>query len=300
MKTTLVVDGTNILHRVFYANLAMSKDIAGGLALHSAFVTLNKYYHKYHPDRMVICFDRSNWRKQYTQSDECISPLVYKANRLENKTPAELAKIKEFKQYITDFEEILRQHTKLHVLSADRLEADDLVAGMVEKFPEDRIIILSADQDFIQLLKTPNVILIDPSNDARRECDDVDWFIFNKCFRGDRGDNVISAYPRVRETRLKKAYFDEFERLSIMDEKYTNPLGKEIRVGDMYKENKLLMDLSCQPDDIKQLILDTIDIELNRPTQFSIFHFKRFCKKHELVKISEKCADYAHMLANIF
>lgn len=299
MKTTLVVDGTNILNRVFHANLAMHNDVAGGLALHSAFVTLNKYFNKYCPNRMVICFDRSNWRKKYTMSGECVSPLVYKANRLEGKTPSELVKIKEFSQRVAEFEDIIRTHTKIHVLSADQLEADDLVAGMVEKFPEDRIIILSADKDFIQLLKTPNVVLIDPDKDARRICDDVNWFMFLKCFRGDKGDNVINAYPRVRETRLKKAYEDEFERLTIMDEKYTSPLGTEIRVGDLFNENKLLMDLTQQPPEIRQLIFDTIDIELARETQFSIFHFKRFCKKHDLVKISEKCADYAHMLANI-
>lgn len=299
MRTFLVIDGTNLLHRVFFANWKTQEEsITSGLALHSAFVTFNKYYQKYQPTNMFVCFDRSNWRKEYTKSEKAITTAIYKGNRYTDLTPSETLRIQEFHKHIEDFETILRENTSIKVLSADKLEADDLVAGMTQQFPNDRIIIISTDKDFIQLLRTPNIMLIDPDSGKPRECEDPDWFIFEKCFRGDRGDNVRSAYPRVRSTRLEKAYTDEFERLTIMNETWVDPLGNTVKVGDLFQENKLLMDLTCQPSEIRQLITDTINNELGRNNPFSYFHFRKFCSRHDLKKISERCSDYAKMLSN--
>jgi hypothetical protein len=300
MQTLLVIDGTNILNRVFFQCWKQSLDGAmpSGIAFHSAFVTLNKYYQKYKPSKMIICFDRPNWRKEYTQSKEAISPLIYKGNRNQDMTPSELIRYEEFKRHVSDFEAILREYTSINVLSAELLEADDLIGGVVQHCPDDRIILLSADKDFIQLLRTPNVMLIDPATDTPRTCDDVDWFIFEKCIRGDRGDNVGSAYPRVKTTRLQKAYADEFERLSLFSDNWVSPLGKTMNVGELFQENKKLMDLSCQPPEIRQLIEDTVTTGLQSSAKFSIFHFKKFCNRHQLIKIVEQCGNYVKMLSN--
>jgi hypothetical protein len=275
-----------------------------GLALHSAFTTLNKYYNKFNPTKIICTFDRPNWRKVYTQSDLCISGAVYKGTRRQDMTPAEQHRYNIFQEHIKSFEEIVRKRTSMVCLAADMLEADDLMAGFVEMYPEDKVIVVSADKDLIQLLKYPNVRLINPIDDKERTEDDIDWFMFLKCIRGDRGDNVMSAYPRVRETKVRAAFEDEFERLSLMN--HTFKIMKEVDgvdvetevcVGELFEENKLLMDLFDQPSNIRALIRDTIEDGMVYTGKYSHFHFIKFCNKHDLKRIVENVDNYVKMLS---
>jgi hypothetical protein len=65
----------------------------------------------------------------------------------------------------------------------------------------------------------------------------IDYALFNKCVRGDVSDNIISAYPRVREQSTKKnvgvmdAFLDRkskgFNWQSFMNSTWENPLGEK-------------------------------------------------------------------------
>lgn len=304
MKTYLVLDASNLLHRTFFAGYQANggdDHTMAGLALHSAFTTLNKYFNKFNPTKVICTFDRSNWRKEYTKSDLCISGQLYKGTRRQDMTPGEQHRYNLFQEHITEFEEIVRKRTSMVCLAADMLEADDLMAMFPEMYPEDRVIVISADKDLIQLLKFPNVTLIDPITDKPRTCDDVEWFMFLKCIRGDRGDNVASAYPRVRETKVREAFEDEFARLTMMNHTYKTMRGDEeveVRVGDMFEENELLMDLYKQPAPVRKLMRKTIEEGMEDPGKYSHFHFIKFCNKHDLKKIVEKVDNYLKMLSS--
>lgn len=303
MKTYLVLDMSNLLHRTFFAGYNMTKSTdstASGLALHSAFQTLNKYFTKFNPTKTICVFDRPNWRKDYTKSELCLSGKLYKGTRRQDMTPNEEKRYQEFLQHAEEFEAIVREHTSMVCMAADMLEADDIMAGFAEQYQDDRVIVISADKDLIQLLKFPNVSLIDPINDKERTCDDVEWFMFLKCIRGDRGDNVASAYPKVREVAVRKAFDDEFERLALMDKRFTmirNEEPVEFRVGDLFKENQLLMDLYSQPEPVKRLIKSTIKKSMTNTGKYSHFHFIKFCGKHDLKRISENVDRYIKMLS---
>jgi PAS domain-containing protein len=152
------------------------------------------------------------------------------------------------------------------------MEADDCIAAFCQLYadPTHEINIVSGDKDFTQLLKLPNVKLINPDNGKARNQpgdkdyeEDIDYWLFKKFIRGDGGDNVPSAFPRVRETRIKKAYEHEYDRLNFMNEHWTQSVfeadenGIEVekkivhRVGDLYEENIILMDLYRQPDEVQ-------------------------------------------------
>ena len=94
----------------------------------------------------------------------------------------------------TELEELLKNHTTVRTLSANMLEADDLIAGLVSRFPDDKVVIISADGDYKQLLKYDNVTLINPIDDKQ-----VFWMtligLCLKCIRGDTGDNV-KCFPQ--------------------------------------------------------------------------------------------------------
>jgi hypothetical protein len=281
-----------------------------GLAHHSALTMLNKYFRKFQPSKVVMTFDRPSWRKHYTKSDLCISGKLYKGHRKQQMTPKDKEKFSHFMDHIQHFEEIMRERTSVICLASEMLEADDLVAGFVQKYGDDnRIIIVSTDQDFIQLLYNDNIELIDPSKDKSRrpllEEDykgDIEYFMFQKCLRGDSGDNVMSAFPRVRKTRIDKAYTDSFERANLMHETWNVGIPgeedyKEYVVKDLFEENKLLMDLRHQPDAVRKIIDDTIEKEMEDPGKYSHFHFLKFLGEYELKKITQSIDNFVPMLS---
>lgn len=301
----IAYDISNLLHRCFYANRGESDDtVIAGMAHHVALTTLNKYYKKYNPDKIIMCFDRPNWRKTHTALDTTISPKVYKANR-QQMTESQKAKRKLFMEHLTEFENLMREHTSVICLAADELEADDLMAGVCQTLCHDNsneVVLISADKDMIQLLEYPTVQLVDPATGDHRTLDDwggsPELFMFEKCLRGDTGDNVQSAYPRIRKAKILKAFEDEFEKANIMKHKWTHANGNEYVVEDLYAEGRLLMDLHAQPERIQVLIIETVLENLKNPGSFNYFKFMQFCGEYNLIKITENADKYINMLSS--
>lgn len=305
----MIVDTANLLFRVAAAqgkyNQQGSAEEKAGLAMHMALNSLNKYYKQFKPDQLAVTFEGSaNWRKDYTRSDKCLSKKVYKANRVKDDSMIP------FFELIKSFEELVREHTSLVCLSNPVLEGDDIFAGYVQRFAEagDEVIGISGDRDFVQLLKYPNFKLINPDNGKPRTLvdvcgvDDAMFFMFEKAMRGDKGDNVFPAYPRVFKKRLQKCLEDDYELTKIMNETWTfeDIDTKEVttyRVGDLFNENVLLMDLDSQPPEIRKVINETLDYELVHHGKFSHFHFVKFCGKFGLKQIAENAPAFANMFS---
>jgi len=299
----LLLDISNLLYRSYFANRDETDDITiGGMAMHGAFLTIRKYYNLYKPKKKIImCFDRKNWRKEYTKSENCISGKIYKGHRRKDMTRSQREKYERFLEHVNEFEELIRQYTSIVCLAKEKLEADDLVAGFIKKYKNDKTTVISTDKDFLQLLRNPNVILIDPATGDKRTLsewnNDVDYFLFTKMLRGDAGDNVQSSYPRVRQTRIEKAFHDPIERVNMMNESWTNHQGREIIVGDLFKENQILMDLNKQPNEIKDLINETVSYEMKNPGTYSHFYFVKFLGKYNMKRLSSQAESYAKMLS---
>lgn len=299
----LVFDISNLLHRTFFAQKGEDDETLAGLATHTALVTLNKYFKMYKPDVVIMAFDRSSWRKEYTASDVCISKKPYKGTRRQDMTPAQQAKYKRFLGHLAELECLIRDYTTIVTLAADKLEADDLIGGVVRLYnaPDTEITIISSDSDLLQLARYQNVKVISPATDKEQSLADYDndpvYYLFQKCVKGDPTDNVQSAYPRVRTTRIRKAYEDSFERVQLMNETWTDQTGRELRVGDVYKENELLIDLSKQPEYIQKIITDTVSTAMSSPRTFSMFHILKFIGKYKLTRIRDGIDQYIPLLS---
>jgi len=314
----LIFDISNILYRTFYANKGDDDITLAGLAQHAALTTLNKYFKEFKPNKVVMTFDRPNWRKDYTKTDKCLSKRIYKGNRRQKMTPAEKAKYEVFCEHLDEFENMMKVHTSVVCLAAPLLEADDLMAGFVQVYDalddEAEFIVVTADCDMKQLLEYPSVRLIDPATGKDRDLsdyeNDVGLFMFEKCLRGDRGDNVMSAYPRVRRTRILKAYHDDFELNNLLNETWKHPDTEEhpineerpegtvFRVKDVFKENMLLMDLNSQPEHIRKLIVKTIVKEMEDPGRYSHFHFLAFLGKYKMEKVARQLEIFIPLLSS--
>ena len=210
-------------------------------------------------------------------------------------------KYEEFIAHMQEFENLIINNSTVITLYEPMLECDDLIAGFVQTRPDDMCVIISTDTDFMQLLKLKNVRIIAPSTDKETTLEefdnDAEFYLFQKCIRGDPGDNVQSAFPGVRMTRIKKAYTDPFERTSLMKEVWKREDGTEFIVEDLFEENDLLINLEAQPPIIRKKIEQTIERELANKKRFSLFHFIKFLHKFELKKIEESFNNYLPMLS---
>lgn len=319
-NTLLVLDMSNILYKTFYVNSTEpDHENVKKLAYNASFAKLNKYYNTYKPDRMVCVFDRPNWRVDYTKSEECYSRKVYKGHRRQQMKPAEQAMYDTFKLFVSEFEQLIRECTTLTCLAADGLEADDLMAGLchlyggadsasdnqctAEKQQDHDVILISADKDMLQLLRYEHVILIDPATHKQRtmennELESVDYYLYHKYLRGDRGDNVQSAFPRYRSKKIKEAFNDVYEHTNLMKMEWIDMDERTLVVGDIVNENKLLMNLTHQPEHIQALMWTTIDEEFNSPKRFDRFKFMKFLGSSDLKNVSRYLDSYVPMLSH--
>jgi hypothetical protein len=274
-------------------------------------MTMNKYYREYQPDDVIVCFDTTSWRKEYTKDlSQCVTNRHYKGHRRENQTPKQKELFALLDQHITEFGDMLDERTSVLVLRRNLLEGDDLMAAFVQMNRDDENVVVSGDQDMMQLLRYENVRVINPADGKDRSLkewnDDPDTFLFEKCIRGEqkKNDNIQSSYPRLTKVKILKALSDPFLLENIMNHTFTQleemPDGEYddvgYRTGDLFKENALLMDLRKQPKVIKVLMVKTVLKALENRGKYNHIKFLQFCGRHELTAISDRIEEFVPLL----
>jgi hypothetical protein len=125
--------------------------------------------------------------------------------------------------------------------------------------------------------------------------------------RGDSSDNVFSAYPGVRErgtknkVGLREAYADRdrkgYNWNNLMLQRWTDPEGVEHRVLDDYERNRVLIDLTAQPDDIKATVDAAICEQISHKDIGQVgVRFMQFCGKYELNKCSDSADSFGRWM----
>jgi hypothetical protein len=134
-----------------------------------------------------------------------------------------------------------------------------------------------------------------------------EWQLFEKCVRGDSTDNIFSAFPGVRtkgtktKVGLREAYEDRknkgFNWNNMMLQRWMDHEGVEHRVLDDYNRNVILCDLRAQPDEIKQIMAQTV-AEAAQPKTIEQVGIKliKFCAKWDMQRIVDQAQSYAEPL----
>lgn len=295
-----------------------------GFAIHVTLSSINKVWKEQKADHVVFCLEGRSWRKDFYPP--------YKANRAVARaalTEKEAEEDRLFWEAFDDLKTFIFERTNCTVLQHSSLEADDLISGWIQHHPQDEHIIVSSDTDFHQLL-AENVkqyngvaeelhtingifdrkgkLVIDKKTKEPKSIPDPQWILFEKCMRGDPTDNVFSAYPGVRtkgsknKIGLTEAFEDKknkgFAWNNLMLQRWTDHNGQEHRVIDDYQRNVTLVDLKQQPEDIKQIISDTVRngcVKKNQPMIGA--QFLKFCGKYDLNKLSENASTFGDILS---
>ena len=294
-----------------------------GMALHLTMASTNQIVKKFGIDHVVFCLEGRSWRKDFY--------TPYKKNRVVDtmsQTEAEVEENKMFWETYETFTTYLKEKTNVSVLRDPKAEADDLIARFIHLHPDDEHFIISSDTDYVQLI-TENVkqyngvanqlitlegyfddkgkIVKDKKTKEPKLLEDPKYLLFKKCMRGDGTDNVFSAYPGVREKGSQKkaglveAYQDRtkqgFDWNNMMLQRWVDHEGVEHRVRDDYERNRILIDLTAQPEEVKVSVDTNIREGVRRTTIPQVgIHLMRFCGKYDLNKISDNADTYAKWL----
>ena len=324
MLSYILVDAANMFFRARHVvqRGADPKDKIG-MAYHIMFASINKVFREQKGTHVVLCLEGRSWRK------DAYEP--YKRNRSAARAALTVSEQEEDRMFWDAFDELkvfFEQRTNCTVLQQGRCEADDFIARWIQNHPDDKHCIVSSDSDFYQLLNknvqqyngiTGQLItvggifddrgrpVIDKKTKEAKELGDPQWLLFEKCIRGDTSDNVFSACPGARKKGTKnkvgmmEAFADKdnkgYNWNNFMLQRWTDHEGVENRVLEDYQRNMHIIDLTAQPDDIKEALDGVIVEQVQKESKSQVgIHFMKLCGKWGMQRTADKAQDHAEYL----
>jgi 5'-3' exonuclease len=324
MKYALIDTANTFFRARHVASRNSDPEEKAAFALHLTLASVNQVVRNHKIDHVVFMLEGRSFRKDLYEP--------YKKNRIVDslsQTQDEVDENAMFWSTYETFTTFLKEKTNCSVLRHEQAEADDLIARFIHLHPDDTHYIISTDSDYVQLI-SENVLqyngvtnelitlngyfkdsgkpVIDKKTKEPKLLEDTpEYLLFKKIIRGDAGDNVFTAYPRAPEKGSKnrigiREAFDDrdnqgFKWNNFMLQKWIDHNGVEVCVRDAYNRNRMLIDLTAQPEDMKQKFDQRIreTVRVNTTPQVGV-HFMRFCGKHNLEKISQNAEAYAKWL----
>jgi len=225
---------------------------------------------------MVIACDHSSWRKE-------VFPQ-YKASRKKGREESSLD-WNEIFRVINQVREEIRDNMPYKVIHVERCEADDIIGVLVHDTQEfgrhQKVMIVSADKDFIQLHKFNNVRQYSPMQKKFVEHENPRLYAFEHILKGDSGDGVPNVLSEdnvfvegIRQTPLSKKKMDAI--LQDLDD------GELLYAASWYRNyqrNDTLINLENTPKELKTEIINKFEVQPPRGAGKILNYFvKNRCK----------------------
>lgn len=241
------------------------EEIQEGLIRHMILNSLRRYNLKFRKEygQMVIACDSSSWRKEtYPQ---------YKAKRKSNRDESPLD-WGHFFTLINGVRDEIKENMHYPVISADRAEADDVIATLVKSTQEfgkaEPVMIVSSDKDFFQLQRYSNVKQFSPMKRDFATVDDAAFYKFDHVCRGDSSDgvpNILSVDETftegIRQKPMRAKKIQEWYTAKD-DSQLMDMMGHETYRN--YCRNKSVIDLDYIPKDISRDIIYKYNSQINK------------------------------------
>lgn len=177
------------LNQVMISNMmaqlgGKGSDISEDLVRHMILNSIRGYNVKFKEefgDIIICCDSRHYWRREVFPN--------YKSQRKQARaeSPHDWDKIFTIFNQVRDE---LKEHMPYRVVDVYGAEADDIIAVLVKNHPDEKMLILSGDKDFIQLQKYSNVKQFAPIQKKWIDGVDPKQYIKEHILKGDRGDSI--------------------------------------------------------------------------------------------------------------
>lgn len=237
------------------ATVAVNKTDDPNLLRHMILNSLRLHRTQFKKDygELVICCEGiGNWRKDYFPQ--------YKANRKKYREQSDINWDEAFR-VLGEVRDEIKENFPYKVIQIDHCEADDVIGVLASNTQEfgqyEDVLIISADKDFMQLQKYPNVHQYNPIQKKFYKEDAPKANLIQKIMSGDTGDGVpnILSHDEV---------FVNGERQNKLSKKKKEEILQDLTDGELlyaaswyrnYCRNETLIDLDKTPDDLKVKIV---------------------------------------------
>ena len=233
-KKIMIIDGSSLLHRAFYALPLLTTK--SGLYTNGVYGFLTMFYkitEQYEPDYIGVAFDKKGPTFRHKKYVE------YKGTR--QSTPSELS------QQFPMIKEIL-SYMNIPTLEMQEYEADD-IAGTLAKIGENEaleVILVTGDKDYLQLTTDKTKVLLTKKGITEIEAYDRNrikeeygiepkQFIDLKGLMGDKSDNIPGVPGIGEKTGLK--LIQEYGSIQNIYENIDKISGKKLKENLIENEN---------------------------------------------------------------
>lgn len=336
-KEFILCDGLNLFYRTIHTvNPSLGIDTMIGMSLHLILNSLKKEWNTFNGSHAVFFNEGRSWRKSvYTpyKADRAVKYALKTEKEKEDQTILTEA-FNDLVTYLNDKTNItvlrnpvaeaddmiamwIHSHPNdNHTLVSSDSDFYQLLAPNVRIYDPVKDILITTESVTNDKGKNMSFILKDGKL-TKLKADptfvpEPEWWkyaLFMKIVRGDSTDNIFSAYPGVREVGsknrvgIREAYADRhgkgFDFNNFMLQKFTDHDENEHRVKDVFERNRILIDLTAQPDNIKESCLQIIAEQTAKPPVPAPeigMNFYKFTGKWDLQKISDSALQFMPML----
>jgi hypothetical protein len=238
---------------------------------------VKKFKNKY--GEVVICCDnRKYWRKEVFE--------FYKASRKKNREKSKLDWHYIF-DMLTKFKNEIKQNMPYKVIDVEGAEADDIIATLVNSTPnQEKVLILSSDNDFLQLQIRNNVSQYNPATKKFLVSEAPIKELKAKIIQGDKGDgipNILSPDDTFvsggRQKAMTEANLNLF--LNTNPQEWSDDVAKK-----GFERNEKLIDFHCIPKELKEKIMAEYNAvkPQSRQKMFSYFIDKRLTNLMDVIE----------------
>jgi len=249
---------------------------------------------------VVAVDDKRSWRKSYFPR--------YKESRKKQRDKTDINWDELFKQVnmlIAD----LRHYMPFKVIKIQSSEADDIIAVLANVLTDFEIIIISNDEDYLQLC-SDRIKVYNPKNKGYSVCNDTEEFLRKKYFTGQKKDDIFNImtpndWGQTEETKGKrKPGFGDAAYKKVLSEgpeKWLEKTHKNksygvVDVRSNLKRNKILMDFRYIPKTIQNRIIKAYN-EYTFPPPSNIY---QFFKKYEMRGFLERFSEVENKLLQLY
>jgi len=248
----ILVDYSGLAIATIVVNKVDDEDLLRHMILNSLRLYRNQYKEQF--GELVLCCDgKNNWRRGYYPQ--------YKANRKKKREEDSFDWERAFDIMHRVKEEIF-DNFPYKVIQVDECEADDIIGTLCENTQEfgqyEDVMIISADKDFLQLQRYPNVRQYSPlmKKEYKEEAPLIG--LTEKILTGDAGDGV----PNVLSD---DDVFVDGRRQTPLSKKKKEVMKEDLADGELlyaaswyrnYQRNETLIDLTKTPERLKKQIIE--------------------------------------------
>lgn len=324
----LLIDTSNMFFRARHqAHRAADTWTKLGLALHLTIMSANKVARDLGADHVVFALEGRSWRKDAYKPYKAnravargkMSETEAEEDKLFWETYDELTKYLSTRTNCSvircataEADDVIARWIALHPQDEHTIVSTDsdfvqLVAPNVRLYNGINDHLFTVDgvrngkgQNMAFTIESNSKIKVGKADaDFVPPADYAKWVLFLKCMRGDPGDNVFSAFPGVRVKGTKNSVglteaFADRERKgyswnNLMLQRWVDHESAEHKVIEDYERNSMLIDLTAQPQEVKDTVDACIREQIShRDIGMVGAHFLRFCGKYELTKLSDQ------------